>query len=68
MLLDLSMPHLSGQDVLPRLRELKPEISIIVLTGYGFGANEFSHATDVLQKPPGMDELTRRIRTALDTP
>ncbi|MFT5090334.1 MAG: FixJ family two-component response regulator [Candidatus Latescibacterota bacterium] len=61
------MPHLSGQDVLPRLRELKPEISIIVLTGYGFGANEFPHATDVLKKPPGMDELTRRIRTALDT-
>jgi FixJ family two-component response regulator len=62
------MPHLSGQDVLPRLRELKPEISITVLTGYGFGANEFPHATDVLQKPPRMDELARRIRTALDTP
>ena len=68
VLLDLSMPYMSGQEVMPRLRELKPAIKIVVLTGYTFGANDFSQATDILQKPPQMNELARRIRAALDAP
>lgn len=68
VLLDLSMPYMSGQEVMPRLRELKPAIKIVVLTGYTFGAEDFSQANDVLQKPPQMNELTRRIRAALDGP
>ncbi len=68
VLLDLSMPQMSGQEVLPRLCALQPAIKIIVLTGYTFGAEDFAHATDVLQKPPQMGELARRIRAALDGP
>ena len=33
LLLDLTMPHLSGQELLPRIREEYPQIPVIVITG-----------------------------------
>ena len=33
LLLDLTMPHVSGQDLLPGIREQFPEIPVIVITG-----------------------------------
>ncbi len=33
LLLDLTMPHLSGQDLLPRIREEHPQVPVIVITG-----------------------------------
>jgi DNA-binding NtrC family response regulator len=33
VLLDLTMPHLSGQELLPRIREEHPDIPVIVVTG-----------------------------------
>jgi DNA-binding NtrC family response regulator len=33
LLLDLTMPHLSGRDLLPRIREEYPQIPVIVITG-----------------------------------
>ena len=32
VVLDLVMPHLSGLDLLPRLRELHPEVPVIIVT------------------------------------
>ncbi len=34
VLLDLTMPRLSGADALPRIREVSPRSVVIVLTGY----------------------------------
>ncbi|MBN1837999.1 MAG: sigma-54-dependent Fis family transcriptional regulator [Spirochaetales bacterium] len=33
VLLDLTMPHLSGQELLPRIREEYPQIPVIIITG-----------------------------------
>ena len=33
MLLDLRMPHVSGEDLLPRIRGDFPEVPIIIITG-----------------------------------
>ena len=34
VLLDLGLPKLTGLDVIPRLKERNPDVSIIVATGY----------------------------------
>ena len=34
VLLDLNMPHLSGEELLPRIKEEFPEIPVIILTGH----------------------------------
>jgi DNA-binding NarL/FixJ family response regulator len=35
LLLDLSMPVLDGLDVLRRLREVSPQVAVVVFSGYG---------------------------------
>jgi DNA-binding NarL/FixJ family response regulator len=37
ILLDLSMPDCDGLEAIPRLREVAPDTSIIVLSGFGAG-------------------------------
>ena len=34
VLLDLSMPGMSGEEALPRLRQLRPGLKVIVSSGY----------------------------------
>jgi DNA-binding NtrC family response regulator len=46
MLLDLSMPHISGNDLLPKIREEHPEIPIIIITG----ANDVDMAVECMKK------------------
>jgi DNA-binding NarL/FixJ family response regulator len=40
VLLDLAMPGLSGLEVIPRLRAILPEVSIIILTGHSLAGYE----------------------------
>ena len=37
--LDLNMPGISGIDLLKKIRALKPEMEVIIITGYGSLAN-----------------------------
>lgn len=34
VLLDLAMPHISGQELLPRISEEHPQVPVIVITGF----------------------------------
>ena len=71
MILDLSMPGMSGLEVLKELRSLNTDCEIVVLSGEAtieaaveamkLGAREF------LTKPVSLKELDRLVRKAYDT-
>ena len=63
---DIRMPGLTGLDILPRIRRLKPETPIIVMTAYGSDdvrRRAFERgATDYLEKPIRLSKLRTLIR------
>lgn len=71
MLLDLRLPDASGLELLPRLREIDPDLVVIMITAFGeieiaveavkAGAYQF------LQKPLDMDPLLISVEKALET-
>ncbi|MFH1743157.1 MAG: response regulator, partial [bacterium] len=70
IVLDLSMPRVSGQEFLEQLQRAAPEAKVIVSSGYGEDGY-----TQALQKPVVVgsiakpyrpDNLTRKIRETLD--
>ncbi len=70
ILLDLSMPVLDGESALPLLRQIDPDIPIILSTGYSemeatarFASHKLS---GVLKKPYTTAQLKEAVRLALD--
>jgi DNA-binding NtrC family response regulator len=59
ILLDLSMPGLSGQETLQQLRRLNPAVKVILSSGYSAAEvrSQFDKATDFLQKPYDVGQL-----------
>jgi DNA-binding response OmpR family regulator len=68
---DIRMPGLTGLDILPRIRRLKPETPIIVMTAYG--SEDVRRrcleggATTYLEKPIRLSELRRLTHEILCT-
>ncbi len=70
VLLDLSMPRLSGEELLPRLHEKHPDTPVIVVTGH----NELEMAVncmrlgafDYMTKPVHHSRLTSAVRRAIE--
>jgi two-component system cell cycle sensor histidine kinase/response regulator CckA len=68
VMLDLTMPHMDGEEAFMELRRMNPEVHVIVSSGYaesdissrfaGKGLVGFVH------KPYSLAELTEQIRTA----
>lgn len=63
VLLDLSMPGLSGQETLRQLRQINPAIKVILSSGYSEEeiTKEFDYAKDFLQKPYNIDRLIELV-------
>jgi len=65
ILLDLSMPGMSGEEVLQQLWQLKPDVAVTLLSGYD--QHEVTrrmgdgHMLSFLQKPYSMDGLLQEI-------
>ena len=59
VLLDLSMPGLSGQEVLERIRALDSQIKVVVLTGYTEYKAQFERIAGFVQKPVMGSALVR---------
>jgi CheY-like chemotaxis protein len=69
VLLDLTMPHLSGEEVFRELRQLRPDVRVLLMSGYteqevttrftGQGLAGF------VQKPFQLPALLLKVRQAL---
>src|SRR5256714_1511830 len=70
VLCDLQLPDMSGTDVTRRLRELRESIEVIIISGYGSGANAVeatkAGAFHFVEKPFEFDALQVLIERALE--
>lgn len=69
VVLDLMLPGIGGMEILERLREVKPELPVIVLTARGEVEDRVAGldagAVDYLVKPFSLAELLARMRAQL---
>jgi two-component system, cell cycle sensor histidine kinase and response regulator CckA len=66
VILDLTMPRLSGQDTYKRMREIDPNVQVLFSSGYSADAIEdLAQGVGFITKPYRPDELTRAVREAL---
>jgi two-component system response regulator FixJ len=67
---DVRMPEITGIELLRRVKEAKPELPVIVITGHGEIALAVEAmkigAVDFLEKPFDDDHLLAAVRSALD--
>jgi CheY-like chemotaxis protein len=72
VLLDLSMPRMGGQETLRHLREQRPHLPVIMMSGYTEEAvaSQFSESnpgmTAFLQKPFLAEDLMEVLRRTLE--
>jgi DNA-binding NtrC family response regulator len=70
IVLDLSMPGMSGLETLERIRKDKPDVQVIILTGHGTlqaGVQAMKEgALDFMEKPVDLNKLLSRIDEARD--
>jgi CheY-like chemotaxis protein/cytidylate kinase len=68
MIIDLKLPGISGLEVLEKVKQIRPEIEVIILTGQGSPADEEQcrrlGAFGYLQKPVDIGELSELIKQA----
>jgi DNA-binding response OmpR family regulator len=72
VLLDMTLPEMSGIQVLHEIRQLDPNVPFVILTGVDDERIQEQCASmgvhGYLTKPPDFDHLITTIRTALTTP
>ena len=70
VLTDVVMPQMGGIELAVRLREERPEIRVLFMSGYahraGWTEADLPGGAAFLEKPFGPDEVTRRVREAID--
>jgi FixJ family two-component response regulator len=72
VLLDMTMPVMSGKEAFRQMREIRPDVPVIVSTGYSelvaieqFGTGA---AMGFVQKPYTVTKLGEKIRAAIEHP
>jgi PAS domain S-box-containing protein len=70
-LLDVLMPGMSGTECYRTMRDLKPSLRVLLMTGYAtdasLGTIDASGPPAVLRKPFELRDLARAVRRCLDT-
>ncbi len=70
ILCDIKMPKMDGVEVLEKLKKLKPEIPVIMISGHGDLDTAVQTmrlgAFDYISKPPDLNRLLNTVRNALD--
>ena len=68
VVLDLAMPGLDGIETLRRLRQLRPDLQVMILSGRATVQTAVEAmrlgATDIFEKPTDVEILVQRIRSA----
>ncbi|MES2623998.1 MAG: response regulator [Pseudomonadota bacterium] len=69
MITDMTMPHLSGVDLIRAVKEVRPELPVVLCTGYNKLISEANAHTlgirQVVMKPFGIETLAKVIRQNL---
>jgi len=70
VLLDIMMPGLNGIEALKQIKTIRPEVRVLMITGYGSidsSVEAMSNgASDYILKPFKLEELVLRVRRCLD--
>ena len=71
VLCDIKMPKMDGVEVLEKVKKIKPEVPIVMISGHGdldTAVNTMRlGAFDYISKPPDLNRLLNTVRNALDT-
>lgn len=72
LLTDMVMPGMNGEMLCQKVKEIKPEIKIILMSGYSEDfarhGSEQNNAFSFLAKPFSLSELLEKVKEVLDTP
>lgn len=67
---DIKMPKMDGVEVLEKIKKIKPEIPIVMISGHGDLETAVNTmrlgAFDYISKPPDLNRLLNTVRNALD--
>jgi two-component system cell cycle sensor histidine kinase/response regulator CckA len=67
---DVAMPHMSGRELVGRLRATQPQLKVLYISGFTDDALEhhgvLDSGTPFLPKPFTADQLKKKIRSVLD--
>lgn len=71
VLLDLTMPNLSGKETFAGLREMRPDLPVLICSGYLVDLNEFTRECGAcpdgfVQKPYSFEDMSTIVRKTLD--
>ena len=70
ILLDLNMPGMGGMEMLRHVREIRPDIRVIIITAYGTVERAVEAmklgAVDFVQKPFVPDEIREMVKRVID--
>ena len=72
LMTDMMMPGMSGRELAGRLKATRPEMKVLLVSGYAGGALPDQQALDpeeaFLQKPFSSEDLARKVRAVLEGP
>ncbi len=70
VILDMSMPQMSGGETLPELRKIRPNVKVLVSSGYGESEAmtlfEGQPVSGFIQKPYTLKGVAEKVRSCLD--
>jgi CheY-like chemotaxis protein len=70
-ILDVAMPKLDGISAAQQMRQLRPELPVLFMTGYAdrvLARQTLPDEAEMLNKPASMPELSRRVQRLLVPP
>ncbi|MCF8110252.1 MAG: PAS domain S-box protein [Desulfobacteraceae bacterium] len=64
---DMTMPEMSGPGLVSRIKKIRPDIPVVLCTGFGDGHPESKEGVDcLLVKPIGREKMAKTVRALLD--